>query len=50
MQATGSSSPLGATVCHGGVNFSLYSRDATGMELLFFDRPDDSKPVACDQS
>jgi glycogen operon protein len=40
----GSSSPLGATVLHGGVNFSLYSRDATGVELLFFDQPDDAKP------
>ena len=45
MQTTGNSSPLGATVCHGGVNFSLFSRDATGMELLFFDRPDDAKPA-----
>ncbi len=43
-QATGNSSPLGATVVNGGVNFSLYSREATGMELLFFDRPDDAKP------
>ena len=24
----------GATVCHGGVNFSLFSRDAAGVELL----------------
>ena len=44
MQTTGNSSPLGATVVNGGVNFSLFSRDATGMELLFFDRPDDAKP------
>src|SRR5574341_1485743 len=42
-QTTGNSSPLGATVVHGGVNFSLYSREATGVELLFFDRPDDRK-------
>ena len=28
----------------GGVNFSLYSRDATGVELLLFDQPDDPKP------
>jgi isoamylase len=40
----GNCAPLGATVCHGGVNFSLFSRDAAGVELLFFDRPDDAKP------
>jgi len=26
------------------VNFSLFSRDAVGVELLLFDRPDDAKP------
>jgi len=31
-------------VVAGGVNFSLYSRDATGVELLLFDQPDDPKP------
>ena len=41
----GRSSPLGATVVDGGVNFSLFSRTATGVELLFFDREDDAKPV-----
>ena len=35
--------PLGATVVDGGVNFSLFSRTATGVELLFFDR-DDAAP------
>jgi isoamylase len=40
----GSSSPLGATVVAGGVNFSVYSRDATGVELLLFDRVDDGGP------
>src|SRR5438874_726100 len=39
----GQSSPLGATVAKGGVNFSLFSRDASGVELLFFDRVDDAK-------
>ena len=34
----GQSSPLGATFRDGGVNFSLYSRDATNVDLLFFDR------------
>jgi isoamylase len=42
---TGSqSSPLGATVQEGGVNFSLFSRSAAGVELLFFDREDDGTP------
>ena len=45
MLTTGNSSPLGATVVNGGVNFSLYSRHATGMELLFFDRSEDAKPA-----
>jgi glycogen operon protein len=41
----GRSSPLGATVGDGGANFSLYSRSATGVELLFFDREDDATPA-----
>jgi isoamylase len=41
---TGRSFLLGATVATGGVNFSLYSRSATGVELLFFDRKDDAMP------
>jgi len=40
----GRSSPLGATVRPAGVNFSLYSRDASGVELLLFDREDDARP------
>jgi isoamylase len=40
----GQSAPIGATVCLSGTNFSLYSREATGVELLFFDQPDDSRP------
>jgi len=40
----GRSSPLGATVVDGGVNFSLFSRSATGVELLLFDR-DDAQPA-----
>jgi len=39
------SSPLGATVVEGGVNFSLFSRKATGVELLLFDREDDAAPA-----
>src|SRR5213592_1215730 len=40
----GRSSPLGATVVDGGVNFSLFSRTATGVELLLFEREDDATP------
>jgi isoamylase len=32
--------PLGATICDGGVNFSVFSRDAREMELVFFDSQD----------
>ena len=35
---------LGATVVPGGVNFSVFSRQATGMELLLFDHEDDTRP------
>src|ERR1700757_4778342 len=41
----GRSSPLGATVGCGGANFSLYARDALGIELLLFDRVDDARPA-----
>jgi isoamylase len=41
----GKSSPLGATPSAVGTNFSLYSRHATGVELLFFDRVDDARPA-----
>ena len=40
----GRSSPLGATVVEGGVNFSLYSRSAASVDLVFFDREDDAIP------
>jgi isoamylase len=43
-KTTGRSSPLGATVVPGGVNFSVYSRNASAVELLFFDREDDARP------
>ena len=39
-KSIGRSCPLGATVMDGGVNFSLFSRTAAGVELLFFDRDD----------
>jgi glycogen operon protein len=41
---SGRSAPLGATVAHGGVNFSLFSRTATSVELLFFEHEDDATP------
>ena len=40
----GRSAPLGPTIVGTGTNFSLYSRHATGVELLLFDREDDEKP------
>jgi isoamylase len=40
----GQPAPLGATLAERGFNFSLFSRTATGVELLFFDREDDPKP------
>ena len=44
-ESTGRSSPLGATVFPGGVNFSVYSRNASGVEVLLFDREDDALPA-----
>jgi len=41
----GRSHPLGATLIHGGANFSLYSRSASGVELLLFDHDDDGRPA-----
>jgi glycogen operon protein len=41
----GWSFPLGATPYPQGVNFSVFSRGATGVELLFFDGVDDSRPA-----
>src|SRR5579864_3409268 len=40
----GRSSPLGATIVDGGVNFSVFSRNAAGIDLLLFDREDDPRP------
>src|SRR5215467_1858666 len=42
----GQSAPLGATSYADGVNFSLYSRNATRVELHLFDRADDARPSA----
>jgi glycogen operon protein len=41
----GKAYPLGATVELGGVNFCLFSRDASGIELLLFDHEDDAHPA-----
>ena len=43
--STGRSSPIGATLVSGGANFSLFSRTATGIELLLFDIADDARPT-----
>jgi isoamylase len=37
---SGSANSLGAHCVDGGVNFSVYSRDAIGMELVLFDDAD----------
>jgi isoamylase len=41
----GRSAPLGADVAPRGVNFSVFSRSASGIELVFFDREDDALPA-----
>jgi isoamylase len=51
---SGASAPLGATVHPGGVNFSVFSKDATLVELLLFDdasaiRPAKITPLKADK-
>ena len=41
----GAAAPLGATPLDGGVNFSVFSKHASGLELLLFDGPDDATPA-----
>ncbi len=41
----GCSAPLGATLVPRGANFSVYSRNASAVELLLFDRENDSRPA-----
>jgi isoamylase len=41
----GRSQPLGATVNAEGVNFSLFSANATKVELLLFQDPADPQPI-----
>ena len=43
--SSGRAAPLGATVCPGGFNFSIFSREASGVELLLFDPEDDARPT-----
>jgi glycogen operon protein len=45
VESKGRSSPLGASCVGGGVNFSVYSRNASGVELLLFDAEDDAQPA-----
>src|SRR5690349_3579337 len=40
----GSPYPLGASVYPHGVNFSVYSKSSTSIELMFFDHVDDAQP------
>lgn len=42
---TGQSFPLGATVLPGGVNFSVFSRHATRVEVLLFDSAAAAQPT-----
>lgn len=39
--------PLGATWDGEGVNFSIFSDNATKVEVCLFDKPEDTKPYAC---
>jgi len=41
----GQSFPLGATILPGGVNFSVFSREATRVELLLFDSAEAAQPA-----
>src|SRR6516165_10582659 len=41
----GRAHPLGATVDKDGVNFSVFSRNATAVQLLLFDPHDDVQPI-----
>jgi glycogen operon protein len=41
----GHSWPLGATLGPDGVNFSVWARHATGVDLVLFDRAEDARPA-----
>jgi isoamylase len=40
----GQSFPIGPSFMHGGVNFCIFSKNAEWVELLFFDKAEDTKP------
>ena len=42
--APGSSHPIGATLTGDGVNFSVYAKQATALDLLLFAQPSDDQP------
>jgi isoamylase len=42
---TEAAAPLGATVIGSGVRFSVFSKNATGIDILLFDRADDQRPA-----
>ncbi len=54
MDAMDATDTMGAVACPAprcmpdGVNFSLFSRHASGVELLLFDREDDPRPARID--
>lgn len=43
--SAGHSYPLGASLYNGGVNFSVFSKNAVAIALLLFDHPDDAQPA-----
>jgi pullulanase/glycogen debranching enzyme len=43
-QSRGRSFPLGATLTPYGVNFSVFAKHNTAVQLLLFDRTDDARP------
>ena len=45
LEVVESAAPLGATVLETGVNFSVYSKHASLVELLLFDRVGDARPA-----
>ena len=44
MVEPGRAHPVGARIVESGVNFSVFSENASAVELLLFARPDDPAP------